>query len=155
MNCSPPGSSVYGILQARTLGWIAIPFSRGSSLPRDWTWVSHIAGRFFTVWTTREVHHLRQNQFARNWQMVQDRPGSALPGTRNSRSGTYQAFSRYSIKFAEGINLISLGILKCILLLVEQMFSYILKQHVRGGRVLILELKTYYIFQYWLCLSYP
>lgn len=64
--------------------------------------------------------------------MVQDRPGSALPGTRNSRSGTYQAFSRYSIKFAEGINLISLGILKCILLLVEQMFSYILKQHVGG-----------------------
>lgn len=74
--------------------------------------------------------------------MVQDRPGSALPGTQNSRSGTYQAFRRYSIKFAEGINLISLGILKCILLLVEQMFSYILKQHVRRGRALILELET-------------
>ena len=88
-------------------------------------------------------------------EMVQDRPGSALPGTRNSRSGTYQAFSRYSIKFAEGINLISLGILKYILLLVEQMFSYILKKLVRGGRALILELKTYYTFQYWLCLSYP
>ena len=40
MGCSPPGSSVCGILQARTLEWIAIPFSRGSSQPRDWTWVS-------------------------------------------------------------------------------------------------------------------
>ena len=48
MNCSPPGSSVHGILQARILEWVAIPFSRGSSWPRDWTCVSCIAGRFFT-----------------------------------------------------------------------------------------------------------
>ena len=46
MDCSPPGSSVHGILQARTLEWVAISFSRGSSWPRDWTWVSCIAGRF-------------------------------------------------------------------------------------------------------------
>ena len=52
MDCTPPGSSVYGILQARILEWIAIPFSRRSSQPRDWTWVSHIVGRFFTVWVT-------------------------------------------------------------------------------------------------------
>ena len=50
--CSPPGSSVHGILQARMLEWVAIPFSRESSRPRDLTWVSHIAGRFFTVWIT-------------------------------------------------------------------------------------------------------
>ena len=37
MNCSPPGSSVHGILQARMLGWTAIPFSRRSAWPRDWT----------------------------------------------------------------------------------------------------------------------
>ena len=37
---SPPGSSVHGILQARILEWVAIPFSRGSSRPRDGTWVS-------------------------------------------------------------------------------------------------------------------
>ena len=37
MDCSPPVSSVHGILQARTLKWVAIPFSRGSSRPRDWT----------------------------------------------------------------------------------------------------------------------
>ena len=45
--CSPPGSSVHGILQARKLEWVAMPFSRGSSGPRDLTQVSHIAGRFF------------------------------------------------------------------------------------------------------------
>ena len=49
MDSSPPGSSVHGLLQARILEWIAIPFSRGSSQPRDRTLVSHIAGRFFTA----------------------------------------------------------------------------------------------------------
>ena len=43
------------ILQARILEWIAILFSRGSSQPRDQTQVSHIAGRIFTVWATREA----------------------------------------------------------------------------------------------------
>ena len=46
MDCCPPRSSVRGILQARILEWVAIPFSRGSSWPRDWTLVSCIAGRF-------------------------------------------------------------------------------------------------------------
>ena len=54
MDCSPPGFSP-GILQARILEWVAIPFSRGSSQSRDRTWVSCIAGRFFTVWATREA----------------------------------------------------------------------------------------------------
>ena len=49
MDCSPRGSSVLGILQARILEWVAISFSRGSSQPRDRTQVSCIAGRFFTV----------------------------------------------------------------------------------------------------------
>ena len=48
MNCSPPGSSVQGILQAGILEWIAIPSSRGSSQPRGQTQVSHVAGGFFT-----------------------------------------------------------------------------------------------------------
>ena len=48
MDCSPPGSSVHGIFQARILEWVvAIPFYRGSSWPRDQTWVSTIAGGFF------------------------------------------------------------------------------------------------------------
>ena len=55
MDCSPPGSSFHGILQARTLGWVDIPFSRGSSWSRNWTQVSCIADRFFTIWTTREA----------------------------------------------------------------------------------------------------
>ena len=54
MDSSPASSSVHGILQARIMEWVAIPFSRGSSQPRDWTQVSHIAGRFFTIWATWE-----------------------------------------------------------------------------------------------------
>ena len=50
MDSSLPGSSVHGIFQARILEWVAISFSRGSSQPRDWTQVSHIAGRHFTIW---------------------------------------------------------------------------------------------------------
>ena len=49
------GSSVHGIFQARVLEWVAIFFSRGSSWPRDWTWVSCIAGRHFTIWATWEA----------------------------------------------------------------------------------------------------
>ena len=55
VGCSPPGSSVHGILQARILEWVAISFSRGSSQPRDRTQVSHIAGRRFNLWATREA----------------------------------------------------------------------------------------------------
>ena len=55
MDCSPPGSSVHGILQARILERVVSSFSRGSSWSRDWTWVSCIAGRFFTVSNTREA----------------------------------------------------------------------------------------------------
>ena len=49
MDCSPPGSSVHGISQARILEWFVIPFSRGSSPPRDQTCVSCIADGFFTT----------------------------------------------------------------------------------------------------------
>ena len=55
MDCIPPGSSVHGIFQARILEWVAISFSRGSSRPRDRTQVFCIAGRFFTIRTTREA----------------------------------------------------------------------------------------------------
>ena len=56
MDCSPPGSSVHGIPQARILEWGALSFSRGYSWPRDWGWVSHIAARF-AVWATRDPVH--------------------------------------------------------------------------------------------------
>ena len=55
MDCSPPSSSIHGILQARILQWVAISFSRGSSQCRDWTWVSQIAERFFIIWVIREA----------------------------------------------------------------------------------------------------
>ena len=69
MDCSLPGFSVHGILQARIPEWVAITFSRESSQPRDWTWVSHLEGRFVTIWATREVqvqckHFVNSCQFA-------------------------------------------------------------------------------------------
>ena len=53
--CNPMDYTVHGILQARILEWIAIPFSRGSSWPRNQTGISWIAGGFFTSWATREA----------------------------------------------------------------------------------------------------
>ena len=53
--CSPPGSSVHAILQARILKSVIIPLSRGSSLPRGRTQVSWIAGGFFSVWAIRKI----------------------------------------------------------------------------------------------------
>ena len=59
MDCSLPGSSVHGISQASILEWVAIPFSRGFSWPRDWTQVSCVSciGRWILYhWATREAH---------------------------------------------------------------------------------------------------
>ena len=61
MDCTPPGSSVHGTLQARILQWVAILFSRGSSEPRVQTQVSCTAGRFFTIWASREALVLLQH----------------------------------------------------------------------------------------------
>ena len=55
MDCSPAGSSNHGILQARILEWVAMPFFRGSSPPRDQTWVLHITGGVFTFWANKEA----------------------------------------------------------------------------------------------------
>ena len=49
VDCSPPGSSVHGVLQARILEWVAISFSKGSSQPTDRTQVFHLAGRRFNL----------------------------------------------------------------------------------------------------------
>ena len=56
--CDPTNYTVHGILQARILEWVTIPFSRGSSQPRDWTQISHIAGGFFSSWATREAQFM-------------------------------------------------------------------------------------------------
>ena len=75
MDCSTPGSSVHGSLQARILEWVAMPFSRGSSRPRDWTCtccISYIAGGFFTHWATWEAHlsHIMNNSFFFYWSKI-------------------------------------------------------------------------------------
>ena len=62
-DCSPPGFSAHGILQARILEWIAIPFSRGTSQPRDWALVSCLTGKFFTIWATKKAEHRRIDAF--------------------------------------------------------------------------------------------
>ena len=63
IDCSLPSSSVHGILQARVLEWVAISFSRGSSQPRDRTWVSCIGGRHFNLYATRDMETSPPSQF--------------------------------------------------------------------------------------------
>ena len=60
MDCSPSGPFIHGIFQARILEWVAMPFSTGSSQPRDWTRISCISSRFFLVWATWEALFLHQ-----------------------------------------------------------------------------------------------
>ena len=60
--CDPIDDTVHGLLQARILEWVAFPFSRGSSQPRDQTQVSCFAGRFFTNWATREAQEYWSGQ---------------------------------------------------------------------------------------------
>ena len=61
MDCSLPGSSMHEIFHARVLEWVAISFSRGSSWLRDWTQVSRIVGRCFTIWATREIQKEKES----------------------------------------------------------------------------------------------
>ena len=68
MDCSPPASSVHGISQARVLEWVAISFSRGSSLPRGHTQVSISAGKFFTIWATRDKEWPSASLASTPWQ---------------------------------------------------------------------------------------
>ena len=60
MDCSPPGSSVHGILLTWILEWVAIPFSNGSSWHRGQTLVSCVSGGLFTIWATREALSLTE-----------------------------------------------------------------------------------------------
>ena len=71
---APLSSSVHGILQARILEWVVMPFCRGSSRPRDQTWVSCIAGRFFTIWATRDFFNDCLIINKHNWALVEVRP---------------------------------------------------------------------------------
>ena len=71
MDCSPPGSSVHGILQAKILEWVAVPSSRGSSPPRDQTcifYVSCLAGWFFITSATWEAFWNGKNCHCDDWE---------------------------------------------------------------------------------------
>ena len=70
VTCQAPLSM--GILQARIPKWVAIPFFRGSSQPRDQTWVSYIAGRFFTGWATREAPRNQRSKQIERYIMFMD-----------------------------------------------------------------------------------
>ena len=72
MNCSPPGSSVHEILQARILEWVVMPASRGSSQPRDQTQASPIAGRFFAIWAIREAQEWSRLTHAKSLEQCLD-----------------------------------------------------------------------------------
>ena len=96
MDCSPPGSSVHGILQTRILEWVAIPFSRGCSWLRSRTLFSCIVGRFFTIWALGKpwIRIIRYTNY----------PSTVLgPGNKNlkvfwedkSRSGAMASASRH------------------------------------------------------------
>ena len=76
MDFSPPGSSVHRVLQARILEWVAIPFSRWFSRPTNQTWVSHMAGSFFTIWATREA----TIEIYTNWRRIPHLPLPPVPG---------------------------------------------------------------------------
>ena len=80
VGCSPPGSSVHGISQARILEWVAISFSKGSSQPGNWTHISCIVGRrFFTTWAIRAL------SFSSPCFLT-------IPGARSLRSGCQQGW---------------------------------------------------------------
>ena len=85
MDCSPPGSSVHVILPARILEWIAIPFSRVSSQSRDWTQVSHIAGRFLTIWATGQPFVGFNPLYSHLWRRQWHPTPVLLPGKSHGR----------------------------------------------------------------------
>ena len=105
MNCSPPGFSVHGILQARTLEWIAIPFSRGSSWPRDRTLVSCTAGIFFTFWDTGKPHYNLITSFKTPSLYTGITFWSTRTSTYEWEEGTDQSTTPHSRLFSRTLNL--------------------------------------------------
>ena len=97
MDCSLPGSSVHGIFQARVLEWVAISFSRGSSWPRDWTRISCIAGRRFTVWATR-AHRRQQTIFIHLFSVVLGLPCCAQTFSCYSKRGPLSSCGAQALK---------------------------------------------------------
>ena len=103
MDCRLPDSSVHGIFQARVLEWVAISFSRGSSRPRDWTWVSCIAGRCFTIWATGEATSPGVTLYVwshAHWTLEPTGPCSSASGLDHSLSGRHHHCAASGLKRA-------------------------------------------------------
>ena len=111
MDCSLPHSSVHGIFQARILEWIAISFSSGFSQPRDWSQVSCIAGRFFTIWAIWEAinYYIQQSitDIERNMPFFKD-THNKLSGKKKSWLDVFSI--KIKIKFSSYINPLSSGL---------------------------------------------
>ena len=84
MDCSPPSFSVHGILQARILEWVAIPFSRGSSQPRGRTLVSCIGRWVLYRWATREVQKGREGAILLEGSVKGKKKNNLKPGERQN-----------------------------------------------------------------------
>ena len=110
VDCSSPGSSVHGVLQARILEWVAMPSSRGSSWPKDWTRVSCIAGGFFTAeppgkpsfWSTwkQQVEVIFLENVYKKPRKISEPKASRVPNnslTRNSLEHLNQWTSGFNI----------------------------------------------------------
>ena len=114
---SPPVSTVYWILQARILEWVAIPFSRESSWPRNWSCVFCIAGRFFTILATREAHgvHAKLLQLCVTLcdRMDWSPPGSSVHGILQAKTLEQLAISSSSGSF-QSRNQIHVSMSTCI-----------------------------------------
>ena len=96
--CSPPGYSVHGILQTRILEWVAIPFSRGSSQPRDWTHVSCIAGRLFYCLSHLVGMVLGKRQDLSKWQLLSF--SSSSPSLLSKRPRLMASSAAYCLDLA-------------------------------------------------------
>ena len=83
MDCSTLASSVHGVLKAKILKWVAIPFSRGSSQPRDLTGVSCTAGRFFTIWGLVANYSITAWEAPPYWAKLQDENVTTKTGHTN------------------------------------------------------------------------
>ena len=100
-DCSPPVSSVHGLLQARILEWVAIPFSRRTSQPTDWTQISCITSRFLPVWATGKFIEYAAAAAAKSLQSCLtlcdpidgSPPGSPVPGILQARTPEWAAIS--------------------------------------------------------------
>ena len=115
--CDPMEYTVHGILQARILEWVAYPFSKGSSWPRNWTGVSCIADGFFANWAIRETPSLVNQLLQKaSWEaysvfvVVQSLSHIwlfATPWTVAYQAPQYMGFSRQ--EYWSGLPFLSLG----------------------------------------------